>query len=67
MSRQSGLNSVHKSGYRNNLKMRPRDKRQELIAGLMIKFAGIYILMPRFEWIKEFDDTIPYKYGYYPA
>jgi len=38
-----------------------------LIAGLMIKFAGIYILMPRFEWIKEFDDTIPYKYGYYPA
>ena len=41
-----------------------------LIAGLMIKFAGIYAFMPRFQWIKEFDDTTAYKierHGYYSA
>ena len=41
-----------------------------LIAGLMIKFSGIYALMPRYEWIKEYDDNNAYKierYGYYSA
>ncbi len=42
-----------------------------LIAGLMIKFAGIYTLMPRYEWIKEFDEgNTAYKIeaiGYYHA
>jgi hypothetical protein len=36
----------------------------------MIKFSGIYALMPRYEWIKEYDDNNAYKierYGYYSA
>ena len=41
-----------------------------LLAGLLIKFAGIYVLMPRFQWIKEFDDQSAYKierFGYFSA
>jgi hypothetical protein len=26
-----------------------------LIAGLLIKFGGVYAVMPRYEWIQEFD------------
>lgn len=27
-----------------------------LIAGLLIKFGGLYVVMPKYEWIKEYDD-----------
>ena len=45
-----------------------------LIAGLMIKFSGVYKFMPRYEWIKEFDEVKQWDRegssqmpGYYPA
>jgi hypothetical protein len=28
-----------------------------LIAGLLLKFTGLYVFLPRYEWIKEFDDV----------
>ena len=27
-----------------------------IIAGLMIKFGGLYILFPKYEWLSPFDD-----------
>jgi hypothetical protein len=43
-----------------------------LIAGLMIKFCGVYMVMPRYGWIKEFDEDKKWHQdgkmpGYYPA
>ena len=41
-----------------------------LIAGLMIKFCGLYVLFPKFEWISSFDNKFGYKFtplGYFEA
>jgi len=28
-----------------------------IISALLIKFCGLYVLMPSYEWIKDFDDS----------
>jgi hypothetical protein len=42
-----------------------------LLAGLLIKFGGIHLLMPRYSWIHEFDQdntlTEGTSSGYFPA
>ena len=34
-----------------------------LIAGLLIKFGGLYLVFPRYDWIAAFDDIYSYKLG----
>ncbi len=31
-----------------------------ILAGLLIKFAGLYVFMPRYEWIEGFDEVFEY-------
>ena len=43
-----------------------------LIAGVLIKFGGFYVIMPRYQWIRGFDETceeegLLKKQGYFPA
>ena len=41
-----------------------------IVTGLMIKFCGLYVIFPRYEWLSAFDDKFESKlekYRYKPA